>query len=107
MRIWEFVAEIIGWSIMCDTKHFEGARPWLGDFREAFKMANGDTRQVDALFFYCIKKITEIELDRESHATSASMAYADLKELHTDALTSLLKNCKLANGENLSELLLS
>lgn len=62
MRVWEAVAEIISWSIMCDTQHFEGARPSIGDFREAFTNANADTRKADALLFYVLRRLVGLVL---------------------------------------------
>ncbi|VDM45190.1 unnamed protein product [Toxocara canis] len=108
MRIWEAVAEIISWSIMCDTNHFEGARPSIGDFREAFKNANADTRKADALLLYVLKRLVnyaEIEYEREKHTTSVSMAFTEISDLHTDTLLAALKECHISSGDSLLQLL--
>nr|ACX37244.1 eIF4G [Ascaris suum] len=105
MRVWEAVAEIISWSIMCDTQHFEGARPSIGDFREAFTNANADTRKADALLFYVLRRLVEIEYEREKRISSMGMAFDEIKDLRTDALIVALKGCHLTSGENLYELL--
>lgn len=105
MRVWEAVAEIISWSIMCDTNHFEGARPAIADFRDAFTNANLDTRKPDALLFYVLKRLIEIEYEREKHATSVGMAFAEIKELHSAALLKALDECHISSGESLSQLL--
>ncbi|KHN78813.1 Eukaryotic translation initiation factor 4 gamma 3, partial [Toxocara canis] len=105
MRIWEAVAEIISWSIMCDTNHFEGARPSIGDFREAFKNANADTRKADALLLYVLKRLAEIEYEREKHTTSVSMAFTEISDLHTDTLLAALKECHISSGDSLLQLL--
>uniref|UniRef100_A0A915AMQ1 MIF4G domain-containing protein n=1 Tax=Parascaris univalens TaxID=6257 RepID=A0A915AMQ1_PARUN len=105
MRVWEAVAEIISWSIMCDTQHFEGARPSIGDFRGAFTNANADTRKADALLFYVLRRLVEIEYEREKRISSMGMAFDEIKDLRTDALIVALKGCHLTSGENLYELL--
>lgn len=57
MRIWECVAEVISWSIMCEVQHFEGPRPSLGDFKEAFKNADADSRKPNALLVNVLKRL--------------------------------------------------
>ena len=47
--LWGWIAEIISWSIMCDTKDVEGERPSLRDFKGAFIAAEKDTRKKHAL----------------------------------------------------------
>lgn len=57
MRIWECVAEVVSWSIMCEVQHFEGPRPSLGDFKEAFKNADADSRKPNALLVNVLKRL--------------------------------------------------
>lgn len=62
MKIWETVAEVITWSIMCDTQHFGGVRPSLGDFRESFRNADKDTRRPHSLLVHVLKRIVSLSI---------------------------------------------
>lgn len=57
LLIWELVAEVIGWSIMCDTQYFGGERPSLGDFKEVFREAEADLRKPNALLVNVLKRL--------------------------------------------------
>uniref|UniRef100_A0A915PSM8 MIF4G domain-containing protein n=1 Tax=Setaria digitata TaxID=48799 RepID=A0A915PSM8_9BILA len=107
MRIWECVAEVISWSIMCEVQHFEGPRPSLGDFKEAFKNADADSRKPNALLVNVLKRLVEIEDDRDGQVSSAGMAFDEIKDLHSDSLVDELKSCHLSSGKNLYQLLLN
>ncbi|CAG9532137.1 unnamed protein product [Cercopithifilaria johnstoni] len=107
MRIWECVAEVISWSIMCEVQHFEGPRPSLGDFKEAFKNADADSRKPDALLVNVLKRLVEIEHDRDGQVSSTGMAFDEIKDLHSDSLVDELKSCQLSFGKNLYQLLLN
>uniref|UniRef100_A0A0R3S0Q5 MIF4G domain-containing protein n=1 Tax=Elaeophora elaphi TaxID=1147741 RepID=A0A0R3S0Q5_9BILA len=107
MRIWECVAEVISWSIMCEVQHFEGPRPSLGDFKEAFKNADADSRKPNALLVNVLKRLVEIEHDRDGQVSSTGMAFDEIKDLHSDSLVDELKSCQLTFGKNLYQLLLN
>uniref|UniRef100_A0A1I7VF79 EIF4G n=1 Tax=Loa loa TaxID=7209 RepID=A0A1I7VF79_LOALO len=107
MRIWECVAEVISWSIMCEVQHFEGPRPSLGDFKEAFKNADADSRKPYALLVSVLKRLVEIEHDRDGQVSSTGMAFDEIKDLHSDSLVDELKSCQLSFGKNLYQLLLN
>ncbi|VDK62938.1 unnamed protein product [Onchocerca ochengi] len=107
MRIWECVAEVISWSIMCEVQHFEGPRPSLGDFKEAFKNADADSRKPNALLVNVLKRLVEIEHDRDGQVSSTGMAFDEIKDLHSDSLMDELKSCQLSFGKNLYQSLLN
>ncbi|MCP9262288.1 Eukaryotic translation initiation factor 4 gamma 3 [Dirofilaria immitis] len=107
MRIWECVAEVISWSIMCEVQHFEGPRPSLGDFKEAFKNADADLRKPNALLVNVLKRLVEIEHDRDGQVSSTGMAFDEIKDLHSDSLVDELKSCQLSFGKNLYQSLLN
>ncbi|VIO94983.1 MIF4G domain containing protein [Brugia malayi] len=107
MRIWECVAEVISWSIMCEVQHFEGPRPSLGDFKESFKNADADSRKPYALLVSVLKRLVEIEHDRDGQVSSTGMAFDEIKDLHSDSLVDELKSCQLSFGKNLYQLLLN
>ncbi|VDM95273.1 unnamed protein product [Thelazia callipaeda] len=107
MLIWDLVAEVISWSIMCEVQHFEGPRPSLGDFREAFKNADADSRKPNILLVNVLKRLVEIEHERDGQVSSAGMAFDEIKDLHSDSLVNDLKSCQLPLGKNLYQLLLN
>ncbi|VDK58009.1 unnamed protein product [Gongylonema pulchrum] len=63
-RIWEYIAEVISWSIMCEVRHFEGPRPSLGDFKAAFRSADADIRDPSPLLVHVLKRLVLLMLNR-------------------------------------------
>ncbi|MFH4974348.1 hypothetical protein AB6A40_001057 [Gnathostoma spinigerum] len=102
MRIWEVTAEVIIWSIMCNTDHFPGPRPSLLDFKASFKNSEADTRKKHALLVHVLKRL--VEIGDEVNGGSPGMAFDEISELHTDSLLQALKACQLPQG-NLLDLL--
>ncbi|VDN38412.1 unnamed protein product [Gongylonema pulchrum] len=98
-RIWEYIAEVISWSIMCEVRHFEGPRPSLGDFKAAFRSADADIRDPSPLLVHVLKRLV----------SSAGMAFDEIKDLHSDSLIAELKSRQLSISpdKNLYQLLLN
>uniref|UniRef100_A0A0N5ABE5 MIF4G domain-containing protein n=1 Tax=Syphacia muris TaxID=451379 RepID=A0A0N5ABE5_9BILA len=89
--LWDWVAEIISWSIMCDTNDVEGERPSLNDFKEPFLASEKDTRKAHELLVSTLYHLAEIDESREGHTSSAAMMFEELKGLDSPSLRDALR----------------
>uniref|UniRef100_A0A914WQS8 MI domain-containing protein n=1 Tax=Plectus sambesii TaxID=2011161 RepID=A0A914WQS8_9BILA len=79
-NLWEYMAEVLLWAILCDMKHFDGHRPSLDDFAETFQTAQQDTRKPHVLLLLVLKRLFET-FDEKG---VAQFAFAEMRVISPD-----------------------